>query len=147
MISRFINKHSFLSNFYTSPFLYNGKYYKTVEHAYQSYKSNDEGEREWIRNAPDARTAKIFSHKIKIRKDWESIKYKLMYELVLCKFKQNNNLKTELIKTDDEYIEEGNYWHDNIWGNCDCDGCKEIEGKNWLGKILMKIRDEIKNKK
>lgn len=37
-------------------------------------------------------------------------------------------------------IVEGNYWHDNYWGNCTCDKCKNIEGQNKLGKILMKIR-------
>ena len=27
---------------------------------------------------------------------------------------------------------------------CTCEKCKNKEAKNWLGKILMTIRDEIK---
>ena len=38
---------------------------------------------------------------------------------------------------------EGNYWHDNYWGNCLCPKCKEIEGQNQLGKILMKVRSTL----
>jgi hypothetical protein len=38
---------------------------------------------------------------------------------------------------------EGNNWHDNTWGNCLCDKCKGIEGKNLLGNILMQVREEL----
>jgi predicted NAD-dependent protein-ADP-ribosyltransferase YbiA (DUF1768 family) len=49
-----------------------------------------------------------------------------------------------LLNTGDEELIEGNYWHDNYWGNCTCSKCKDIEGQNKLGKILMKVRDEIR---
>lgn len=39
-------------------------------------------------------------------------------------------------------IEEIVSWHDNFWGNCTCVKCENIEGQNWLGKLLMKVRDE-----
>ena len=53
---------------------------------------------------------------------------------------KNDYLGGKLDMTGLEEIVEGNYWHDNYWGNCTCDKCKNIEGQNKLGKILMKIR-------
>ena len=36
-------------------------------------------------------------------------------------------------------LEEGNRWHDTFWGIDQNTG----KGENHLGKILMKVRDEI----
>jgi predicted NAD-dependent protein-ADP-ribosyltransferase YbiA (DUF1768 family) len=47
-------------------------------------------------------------------------------------------LADRLLLTGDEELIEGNYWHDHIWGVCDG------TGTNWLGKILMEIRDELR---
>ena len=40
---------------------------------------------------------------------------------------------------------EDNWWHDNYWGDCQCEKCKNIEGQNKLGKILMRVANEIIN--
>ena len=39
---------------------------------------------------------------------------------------------------------EGNYWHDNYWGDCKCKTCEKTEGQNKLGRILMIVRKEIR---
>ena len=44
-------------------------------------------------------------------------------------------------KERDATLIEGNHWHDNRWGDCTCERCSAKEGQNWLGKILMEIRD------
>lgn len=61
-----------------------------------------------------------------------------MYEICLAKFTQNENLKLKLLETEDAYLEEGNDWGDKEWG------LVNGNGKNKLGKILMRIRDELK---
>ena len=38
---------------------------------------------------------------------------------------------------------EGNNWHDVFWGKCSCPRCNG-GGQNHLGKILMKVREELK---
>lgn len=144
MIYRFINNYHFLSNFYETDIFIQNRKYKSLEHAYQAFKSKNFSEHEWIRNAPTASKAKSFGKKIKVRDNWDDIKYNVMLKLVRLKFK-NEELKKMIIETNEEELVEGNYWHDNIWGNCTCEKCKDIEGKNWLGKILMKVRDEINN--
>lgn len=46
--------------------------------------------------------------------------------------------KNSLLKTGDAVLIEGNNWGDKIWGQVD--GI----GENYLRKILMKIREELK---
>ena len=68
----------------------------------------------------------------------EEVKDQIMYEIVLNKFSQNEELREKLIATGDEYLAEGNTWHDTYWGVCNG------KGKNKLGKILMQVREELK---
>ena len=65
-----------------------------------------------------------------------------MKELLRQKFNQQP-FKQKLMQTIKAHIEEGNYWHDNFWGNCLCPKCKDIPGENNLGKAIMEIRSEL----
>jgi predicted NAD-dependent protein-ADP-ribosyltransferase YbiA (DUF1768 family) len=56
-------------------------------------------------------------------------------------------LRRQLLDTGHQELEEGNYWHDNEWGNCYCMKCRTIAGKNKLGILLMQVREEIANDK
>ena len=38
----------------------------------------------------------------------------------------------------DALLEEGNTWGDRVWGVC------QGQGENRLGKILMKVREELR---
>lgn len=62
-----------------------------------------------------------------------------MYEIVKAKFTQNEDLKQRLLETGDMYLEEGNTWGDRTWGTING------KGQNRLGKILMKVREELKH--
>ena len=59
-----------------------------------------------------------------------------MYDVCYEKFTNNDalHLKERLLKTGKEELVEGNTWHDNYWGNCTCEKCKNIAGQNKLGK-------------
>ena len=46
--------------------------------------------------------------------------------------------------TGDAELIEGNTWHDNYWGVCSCSKCNG-RGKNRLGKLLMKVREELRH--
>ena len=48
-----------------------------------------------------------------------------------------------LLETGDLELIEGNDWHDVYYGKCSCHKCN-VSGENYLGKILMKIREELK---
>lgn len=146
MIDFFDNEYAFLSNFYASPIKdINGKIYMTVEHYFQAMKTLDPVEREEIRVAETPGKAKRLGRIVKLRADWEEIKNSVMYEAILQKFTVDPYLKNKLLATGEQALVEGNTWHDNTWGSCTCAKCQDIEGKNELGKILMKVREEIRN--
>ena len=143
MINEFKGRYYFLSNFYKAPVVWNGIKYKNNEAAFQSAKIISG--KEMFANL-DPSSAKKLGRKVQLRNDWEDVKDEVMYEICKAKFSQNLGLKRRLLETDNEYLEEGTTgWHDNIWGNCSCEKCKNIPGENKLGKILMRVREELKN--
>ena len=143
MINKFDGKYAFLSNFYECDVTYNSLTYKNSEAAFHAQKTLNETERKQFTTLNPFASKKM-GRKITLRNDWESIKTKIMYEICYAKFSQNKELKEKLLATGDEYLEEGTYWHDNTWGNCYCEKCKNIHGENRLGAILMEVREELK---
>jgi ribA/ribD-fused uncharacterized protein len=144
MINSFRGQYDFLSNFYPASIMYDGFEYPTSEHLYQSAKTKNMDERNKIRLAETPGQAKRLGAKCHLRENWDERKELVMTFIVRWKF-QNPELAQKLLDTGDETLVEGNYWHDNFWGNCFCQKCKNIPGQNRLGKILMKIRKELRN--
>lgn len=137
MINSFRGKYFFLSNFYECTVTFDGITYMNNEAAFQAQKCVDKKDREQF-SALDPSKAKRLGRRVELRKDWESVKIDVMTEIVRAKFTQNDDLKYLLLATGDEPLEEGNDWGDRIWGTVNG------VGANNLGKILMKIRDELK---
>ena len=48
-----------------------------------------------------------------------------------------------LLSTSNATLVEGNWWHDNFWGDCYCPKCKGIPGANTLGRLLMELRSKL----
>lgn len=90
--------------------------------------------------------AKKFGRKMEIRTDWtDELRLQIMESLLRQKFSKTNiDLMILLIETYPLKLVEGNNWHDNFFGSCTCkkETCRDT-GKNNLGKLLEKIRDEI----
>lgn len=140
MIDRFTGEFRFLSNFYPSIISIPGEVfpYPTVEHAYQALKSEDSHYRTRIRNVKSPNDAKRFGRKAPLRPNWDGMKLRIMEELVRCKFQQHPALRQLLLATKDIELVEGNTWNDTFWGVC------HGIGANHLGRILMKIRAELR---
>lgn len=136
MINEFRGKYYFLSNFYEAPVTWNGLTYLNNEAAFQSAKTFSD--RECFTNL-DPSSAKKLGRKVQLRSDWENVKDDVMYEICKAKFSQNTELKKGLLSTSNENLEEGNTWGDKIWGTV------HGIGENRLGKILMRIREELRN--
>lgn len=142
MISSFKDKYRFLSNFWPSPFTYDGILYPTNEHFFQAMKTNDKAQRRLISEARTPGLAKWMGRQTVLRIDWPQINLNVMLYGLRKKF-QNKELAAELAATFPHTLVEGNWWHDNLWGNCYCQKCKGIEGQNLLGLSLEQIRLEI----
>jgi ribA/ribD-fused uncharacterized protein len=135
----FQGEYRFLSNFYPCTIRLDNVDYPSVEHAYQAAKTADKGEREIIRTAATPGKAKEFGRKVTLRPDWtEDIKINTMYMLLMCKFKNSDDLTVQLLETEDRTLIEGNNWGDTYWGMVDG------KGENWLGELLMLVRAVLK---
>ncbi len=139
MINSFTNDYRFLSNFYSTRVEFEGLTYPSVEHAYQAAKTEDKELRKQFARGIHAGEAKKLGNKITLRRGWENIKLSIMEELVRKKF-QDIELKDKLLATGEQELIEGNTWGDVFWGQV------EGQGKNHLGKILMRVRAELKEK-
>ena len=137
-IRGFDGPYRFLSNFWACIVHMDGKDYRSLEHAYQAAKTLDEEERAWIRASSYAGIAKRKGRRVTIREDWDRIKRPIMFELVMDKFTRDESLKTKLLETGNALLVEDNTWGDTYWGKCNG------EGKNHLGKILMRVRRELR---
>jgi ribA/ribD-fused uncharacterized protein len=128
----------YLSNFYESDIEMDGKIYKTSEHYFQSAKffitDTDYAEQIRLIDTPGKSAKMGRDRKKPLRSDWESVKYGIMKEVLIQKFKQNEELLKRLLDTGEAELVEHTK-NDNIWG----DG-GDGSGKNLLGKCLVEVR-------
>lgn len=133
-IGEFVDKYYFLSNFYPAPVTCFGYTFQNNEAAFQAAKCPARMQEFCGLNPSEA---KRLGRRVYLRTDWEDIKDDVMYEVCKAKFSQNSSLAVLLLMTGNAELIEGNTWGDRVWGMCDG------VGENRLGKILMKIRDEL----
>lgn len=137
----FKGKFHFLSNFEPCEVVFEGVKYPSTEHAYQASKTLNLNIRK-LYLLVNASKAKRMSKNIKVREDWAEIRTSVMEGLLRQKFSRGTDLGARLMELADYEIWEANWWHDNFWGSCTCDKCGN-KGENVLGKLLMKLRDEL----
>lgn len=143
VVEEFKGEYSFLSNFYWAPVWLDETEYPSTEHAFQAAKTLDFRERMKILAADTPGKAKKMGRSVTLREDWEEVKTSVMEDLVRQKFTSNLALQEALIATGDAELAEGNQWNDKTWGMVKDESGKWV-GENRLGKILMKIRSELK---
>jgi hypothetical protein len=115
------------------------KEYPTVEHWFQSQKFTDPALQEKIRLCGTPTQAKRLgrTRDASFLSNWEEIKEEVMLNGLRAKFHQNIVLQNQLLKTGSALLEENASW-DSYWGIG-----KSEKGKNRMGYLLMKVRDEL----
>jgi len=126
---------------------FDGQVYQSSEHIYQMLKSLDPRWKQIIQEIEDPHKTKtaakkelsssgdLFGSKIVIDKDFHEKKIEYMFLIVFLKFLQNKDIRKKLVETREEHLEERNDWRDVFWGTYNG------VGKNYLGRILMHVRD------
>lgn len=141
-ITEFEGEFRFLSNFWPCRIRYDGLTFGSTEAAYQAAKTLDPEQRKKFEKL-NALQSKQAGKKLKpLRPDWETAKFGVMGDLLRLKF-ADDHLRRELLSTGDAQLTESTWWHDTCWGICTCARCGN-KGRNELGKLLMKIRDELR---
>ena len=113
--------------------------YPTTEHYFQAAKSLELREHEWIRRAPNPKTAKARGRKVLLRSDWEAVRFEIMLTSLRAKFNKEP-FRNQLLQTSGSYLAEDSPY-DPTWGIRAKDGT--WTGTNLLGRALMIVRDEI----
>lgn len=141
----FQGDYRWLSNMWLCDVIWDDLHFPSSEQAYVYAKLGDNWGRDngWdeynniTRLSP--RQSKVYGHtQIKCREDWDLVKLKVMEEVLTSKFINNEYLRLKLFDTKDLYLEETNAWKDTFLG------VYNGVGKNHLGKLLMKLRNELK---
>ena len=134
----FTGEYRFLSNFWFVDVELDGVVYRSTEHAYQAAKTFDVQERSLIQRLSRPADAKKYAQTIKIREDWDEVRWGIMYDLNCQKY-SIPEFGDRLLETGNMYLEETNTWNDTYWG------VYHGKGKNNLGKILMAIREDLRS--
>ncbi len=128
-----------LSNFSAFAVEYQGELWPTAEHAYQATSFTDDEIRDLIRKARSAHETRLLGqlHKSKRREDWGEYKLLVMEELFRAKIEQHPYVREKLLDSGDREIIK-NVPDDSFWG-----WGSDKKGENRMGKLWMKLREEI----
>lgn len=128
------------SNFAAYPIVMRGVEWRTNEHYFQAQKFAGTEHEEAIRRVASPAVAARMgrSRQRPLRPDWEAVKDDIMLEAIRAKFMQHPALARLLLGTGDapivEHAPRDRYWGDGGDGS----------GKNMLGTLLMRVRDELR---
>jgi ribA/ribD-fused uncharacterized protein len=129
-----------LSNFSAFALEWKGFLYMTSEHAYHTEKFTDENIIKKIQESRSAYEAFNISREYedKVILEWMNVRLSVMEKVIREKINQHEYVRTKLLETGDRVIIEDSP-RDSFWG-----WGPNKDGENQLGKIWMKLREELK---
>lgn len=148
-------ENGYLSNWYPSRFSVNGKVYSSMEQ-YMMYQKavcfHDTSIAAKIKNTHDVSEIKQLGRLVSGYNDsvWSGIRQIVVFEGLLAKFSQNEDLKEKLLATGNTVLAECAV-KDRIWGiglsmnDPDRNDISKWKGQNLLGFSLMMVRERIKD--
>jgi ribA/ribD-fused uncharacterized protein len=133
-----------LSNLYRRSMEFEGETFPTAEHAYQAGKPRRPEVREWLLAAPSPSLLAGAAHSLSywdIAPGWSRGRRERMRRVVGAKFRQHADLAEILLATGDARIVEAATVDNEVnrrWGKVNG------KGSNWLGLILMEVREQLR---
>ncbi len=150
-------ENAFLSNWYFSPFVIEGRRFTSLEQWMMWKKATVFGDAETaltILATDDFPTIKALGRRVTPYNNhvWNGLRQVVVYEGLLAKFRQNPDLRSKLLATGDAPLAECSE-DDLIWGN----GMRMTDprrhdrtcwrGQNLMGYTLMAVREALKVEK
>lgn len=159
------NAYRFLSNFYVGfePIKFHGRLYRSGEHMFQAFKARTKADHDMVVGSATPAEAKANGKRmLRLRPDWERVKYDVMRLVLAMKFRPGREECALLLATGDALLVEGTHWGDQVWGVDlkkgreafarrsgaelaweEGEGWEDAPGRNWLGALLMTRRAEL----
>ena len=148
------------SNLYRRQVTVEERSYPTADHAYQSLKPRDPRVRDWLMAAPTPSLVALAAHVLPSEADsveimgrtadallgfhtrpgWSRLRFPWMLQCLRAKFAQHQDLRELLLSTGARQIVEAGRIDDDAgrrWG------VVNGRGKNYLGRMLMRVRAEL----
>ena len=142
------------SNWAVTPFVSGGIRYPTAEHYMMAEKAllmGDDKTRQQILSSTNPSVVKKLGQQVKPwdENSWLEHRCRIMYEACLAKFTSSPDLREILLATDNKVLVEASPY-DKIWGvgvlgsDPRAKNPRQWKGLNLLGKVLMKVRDDLR---
>ena len=143
--------NGYLSNFYETIFEKDGRTFKNSEQAFmfekcKTFDPNNKQMLQAILSEENPKKVKQLGRRVKNYDElvWQNVRYRIMVDILRCKFEYNSKIRKSLLETGTRQLYEASPY-DDIWGIGI--GKKEAQvtnpekfGKNLLGKALMEVR-------
>lgn len=149
-ITLFEQGYYFLNMFYTVGFSFQGHYYHSI---IQAYIINKDPKHESFYRKIQSSNMKCTSYLnydafLNFGCKMQQNDYDLIKNITFARFNYEYNKKdlVRLLRTENMKLQNMGIHHNNIFGNCVCDKCKDIEHKDLYAKILMEVRNELLKK-
>ena len=128
------------SNMAPYPIIIDGTCWPTSEHYYQAMKFSDPTLREKIRSVANPFVAAAMGNDRRqvICPDWDAVRVEIMLRAMRAKFEQHADIRAMLLATGERRLVDHTA-PDDFWGE-GSDGL----GRNMVGVLLMRIRDELR---
>lgn len=147
------DENGYLSNWYPSRFIVKNSVFSSMEQFMMARKAvcfHDEASAAQILATEDVARIKELGRRVSNYDDhhWNGIRQIVVYEGLLAKFSQNEDLKEQLKATGDAVLAECAV-KDRIWGiglsmsDPDRMNRKKWQGQNLLGYALMMVREQL----
>ena len=151
------DQYGVFSQWFKYSFVIEGIRYETAEQYMMAKKALLAGDLQsyaLIMNEPDPSKCKKLGKQVKNLDvaAWDRCKEEIVYHDNLAKFSQNEKAQYYLLSTGDKILAEASPY-DTIWGigleasDFDSTNPDRWPGKNLLGKVLMRVREELRQSK
>lgn len=159
IIRSFTGRYAALSSTFLSGFFFEGDDYQSAAAAFEAARIVNRADRvsffAWNVKPWEAHRKGKAIPASWIRPDFESVQAEVMLAIQRAKFAWPETQKV-ILATGDAELVNGNVRHDNLWGSCACRETPASKlrygigrnctgaGQNGLGRILMQIRQELR---